>query len=395
MVLTPEQIEIRDLARDFTAGEIRAQAGRWDEDRHLEEDIFAKLGELGFLGMLVPEAYGGLELELTTYLLALEQLAWGDASVALSVAIQNGPLVGLILAHGTDAQKERWLPELASGTLLGAFALSEATAGSDAASLAARAVPAGDGWCLEGRKKWVTNGDRAGVILVFARLEGTDRDSAPMGAFLVDRSADGYEVGRREKTMGLRASQTVEVLLNSVTVGVERLVSLPDDGFVSVLRALDLARLGDAAISVGIAQSAFEHATAYALERHQFGTAIADFGAIQGKLADMATRIAGARALTLDVASRFEAAGHVSDSSRATGASSQRASAAMAKLNASRAALWVADEAVQIFGGYGYMRDYPVEKLLRDAKGTEILEGTSEIMRVAIAREVIKEAKEA
>ncbi len=162
-----------------------------------------------------------------------------------------------------------------------------------------------------------------------------------------------------------------------------------------MLRALDLARLGDAAISVGIGQSAFEHATAYALERHQFGTAIADFGAIQAKLADMATRIAGARALTLDVASRFSAARQAGNVRGPTGSSSLRASAAMAKLNASQAALWVADEAVQIFGGYGYMRDYPVEKLLRDAKGTEILEGTSEIMRVAIAREVIKEAKEA
>jgi alkylation response protein AidB-like acyl-CoA dehydrogenase len=395
VVLTPEQIEIRDLARDFAAGEIRTRAGHWDEHRRLDEDIFAKLGELGFLGMLVPEEHGGLELDLTTYLLVLEQLAWGDASVALSVGIQNGPLVGLILAHGTDEQKERWLPELASGSLLGAFALSERAAGSDAAALAARAFPAGDGWRLEGRKKWVTNGDRAGVILVFARLEGTDHDPAPMGAFLVDRSAHGYEVGRREKTMGLRASQTVEVVLDSVAVDGERLISLPDDGFVSVLRALDLARLGDAAISVGIGQSAFEHATAYALERHQFGTAIADFGAIQAKLADMATRIAGARALTLDVASRFSAARQAGNVRGPTGSSSLRASAAMAKLNASQAALWVADEAVQIFGGYGYMRDYPVEKLLRDAKGTEILEGTSEIMRVAIAREVIKEAKEA
>ncbi len=357
MVLTPEQIEIRDLARDFAAGEIRTRAGHWDEHRRLDEDIFAKLGELGFLGMLVPEEHGGLELDLTTYLLVLEQLAWGDASVALSVGIQNGPLVGLILAHGTDEQKERWLPELASGSLLGAFALSERAAGSDAAALAARAFPAGDGWRLEGRKKWVTNGDRAGVILVFARLEGTDHDPAPMGAFLVDRSAHGYEVGRREKTMGLRASQTVEVVLDSVAVDGERLISLPDDGFVSVLRALDLARLGDAAIS--------------------------------------ATRIAGARALTLDVASRFSAARQAGNVRGPTGSSSLRASAAMAKLNASQAALWVADEAVQIFGGYGYMRDYPVEKLLRDAKGTEILEGTSEIMRVAIAREVIKEAKEA
>ncbi len=393
-MLTSEQLEIRGLARDFAEGEIRPMAAGWDEARALDDAVFGKLGEMGFLGMLVPEEQGGLDLDVVSYLVALESLSWGDASVALSVAIQNGPLAGMLHAHGTPEQRDAWLPRLASGEVLGAFALSEPAAGSDAAALETHAVAENGGWCLTGRKKWVTNGDRAGLIVVFARVWDDTGENGPIGAFLVDRSAEGYAVGRREKTMGLRASETVEVSLEQVSVPGERLVRLPDNGFVPILRTLDLARLGDAAISLGIAQSAFEHATQYALEREQFGHPIAQFGAIQIKLAEMATRIAAARALTYETGNEFERVRRGEVPQPSAGNESLRARAAMAKLAASQAALWVADEAVQIYGGYGYMRDYPVEKLLRDAKGTEILEGTTEIMRVAIAHEVIKEAKE-
>jgi alkylation response protein AidB-like acyl-CoA dehydrogenase len=394
MILTDEQLEIREMARDFAAGEIRPVAASWDESRTLDDGVFSQLGDLGFMGMMVPEAHGGLGLDAVTYLLALEQIAWGDASVALTVAIQNGPLAGLLLDQATDDQKAAWLPRLASGELVGAFALSEPRAGSDASALTTVAEPHGDGWRISGTKKWVTNGDRAGLVTVFARIQNGSPETDRMGAFLVDRDSAGYSVARRERTMGLRASETVEVVLDDVRVADDRLLSLNGDGFVPVLRALDLARLGDAAISLGIAQSAFEHAVRYALERSQFGHPIADFGAIQAKLADMATRIAGARALAHHTAARFEAAHGSGAASPEHGAESLRAMAAMAKLAASDAALWIADEAVQIYGGYGYMRDYPVEKLLRDAKGTQLLEGTSEIMRVAIAREVIKDAKE-
>ena len=397
-MFTPEQLEIRALARAFAEGEIRPHAARWDEERDLDPEIFGKLGELGFLGMRVPERYRGLELDLGTYLLALEELAWGDASLALAVAIHNGPVTTLLLQHGSDEQKEAYLPALASGSLLGAFALSEPSAGSDAASIQTRAASRDDGsWSLSGTKRWVTNGDRAGLVIVFAATErevaGEPENAAEgkssMGVFLVERDSEGYSVTGRETTMGLRASQTVSVELEDVRVAPDRVLGDPTQGFRYALEALNVGRLGVAAQSVGVAQEAFEHATDYAVERHQFGQAIADFGAIQFKLADMASRIAASRSLLHTAAASLEAEGGCD----ARGADAIPALAAMAKLTASETAMWVTDEAVQIFGGYGYMRDYPVEKLMRDAKGTEIYEGTSEIMRLVVAREILKEAR--
>ena len=397
-VFTPEQLEIRALARAFAEGEIRPHAARWDEERDLDPEIFGKLSELGFLGMRVPERYCGLELDLGTYLLALEELAWGDASLALAVAIHNGPVTTLLLQHGSDEQKEAYLPALASGSLLGAFALSEPSAGSDAASIQTRAASRDDGsWSLSGTKRWVTNGDRAGLVIVFAATEREVADEpenategeGSMGAFLVERDSEGYSVTGRETTMGLRASQIVSVELEDVQVAPDRVLGDPTQGFRYALEALNVGRLGVAAQSVGVAQKAFEHATDYAVERHQFGHAIADFGAIQFKLADMASRIAASRSLLHTAAASLEAEGGCD----ARGAAAIPAVAAMAKLTASESAMWVTDEAVQIFGGYGYMRDYPVEKLMRDAKGTEIYEGTSEIMRLVVAREILKEAR--
>lgn len=353
----------------------------------MDDEIFSKLAELGFLGMRVPERYGGLELDLTTYLLAIEELAWGDASVALAVAIHNGPVTSLLLDHGSEEQKETFLPALASGEILGAFALSEPTAGSDAGSLTTRAVREDGCWSLNGTKRWVTNGERAGLVVVFAATGG-DEDRA-LGAFLIESGSAGYTVTGRETTMGLRASEIVSVELEGLTVPGDRVLGDPESGLSYALRALDVGRAGIAAQCVGIAQAAFEHATSYALERRQFGQAIADFGAIQFKLADMASRIAGSRALLHMAASHMQS----ENGSAAKGVEAIPALAAMAKLNASETAMWVADEAVQIFGGYGYMRDYPVEKLMRDAKGTEIYEGTSEIMRVVVAREILKAAR--
>jgi hypothetical protein len=382
---TAERLEIQSLARDFARGELRPHAAAWDETRALDDEVFGKLAELGFLGMRVPEAFGGLDFDTPTYLAVLEELSWGDASVALAVAIHNGPVCGTVLRHGSEAQKRRWLPRLAGGDALGAFALSEPDAGSDAGALTTEAVPHGDGWALSGVKRWVTNGARAGLVLVFARTgEGVT-------AFLVEPEQKGYTVGTAERTLGLRGSQTVTVVLDQVAVDGTRLLGEAGQGFRYALEALDVGRVGIAAQAVGIARAAMEHATRYALERHQFGQALADFGATQAKLAEMHRRILGARALAHEAGAALDAAAAGVHSR--SGPDGVTARAAVAKLAASEAATWIADEAIQIFGGYGYMRDYPVEKLLRDAKGTEIYEGTNEIMRHVIAREILRVAR--
>lgn len=386
-ILSAEQREIRSLAREFARGEIRPHSQRWDAGAALDDDIFSSLAELGFLGMLAPEARGGLDLDVPTYLLVLQELAWGDAAVALTVAIHNGPVTGLLAAHGTDEQRSRWLPGLAAGEVLGAFSLSEEGAGSDAGALETRAARTGGGWVLTGSKKWVTNGARAGLVLTFAR---TDEG---IGCFVVEPSSDGYEVVERATTMGLRASETVHVRLDGVRVEGDALVGDPGRGLAYALEALDLGRAGVAAQALGVARAAKEHATGYALERRQFGRALVDFGAVQAKLAGMAARIASSRGLIREVGERLQARREGRETEIDDGADSVTVLAALAKLTASEAAMWVTDEAVQIYGGYGYMRDYPVEKLMRDAKGTEIYEGTNEIMRMLVARELIRAAR--
>jgi hypothetical protein len=386
MTPTPEQQEIQSLARDFAEGELRPHSAGWDAAQALDEGVWGSLAELGFLGMLVPEEHGGLGFDPGTYLMVLEELAWGDATVALGVAIHNGPVTRLLARHGSDQQKARWLPRLASGEILGAFALAEEGVGGDPAAVATRAERDGDGWLLRGGKRWVTNGGRAGLVVVFARTG----DDGEMGAFLVEPSADGYAVEGAETTLGFRGSQTSRIALDGVRLGAEGLLGRADEGLGQAVEALDMARIGVAALSVGLARSAMEHAVRYATEREQFGRSIARFGAIQAKLADMHQKVAAARALTWRAGEAVEAVAE--GRLPRTGPDGLTARAAAAKLAASEAATWVADEAVQIFGGYGYMRDYPVEKLLRDAKGTEIFEGTSEIMRHVIAREVLRDA---
>ena len=376
--LTEEQLEIRTLARDFVRGEIRPRAPEWDARRRLDPQIFSKLGELGFMGMRIPESHGGLGLDLLTYLLVLEELAWGDASVALGVAIHSGPVTFLLQRYGTEEQKDRYLPRLASGELLGAFALSESGAGSDAQALSTAWRRDGSQRVLTGTKKWVTNGGFGGLIVLFAR----EADGGKISAFLLDPKIHRYKVGKREITMGLAASETVELHLDQLEMGDGALLGAEGDGFVYAMEAMEVGRLGIAAQATGIARAAFEHARDYAKERVQFGRPLTDFQATRFKLAEMATRITGARALTFSAAEAME--GRADPEAPSPGVM-----AAMAKLTASEMAVWTTDEAVQIFGGYGYMRDYPVERLLRDAKGTEIYEGTSEIMRLVIAREAI------
>jgi alkylation response protein AidB-like acyl-CoA dehydrogenase len=382
VMLTEEQRELQTLARDFAEAELRPNTAAWDQERDLDDDVFGKLAESGFLGMRVPEEHGGLGFDLATYLAVLEELAWGDGAVALSVAIHNGPVTDLLVRHGTHAQKEAWLPRLATGEVVGAFALSEPDSGSDAASVSTQARRDGDGWRLDGEKRWVTNGARAGLVLVFAR---TSEDG--LSVFLVEPGSEGYSVEEREVTLGLRASQTVTVRFDGVRVGSDGLLGEVDSGLHYALEALDLGRIGIAAQAIGIGRAALDHASRYALEREQFGTPIARFGALQAKLADAAQRLVGGRALLREAARAWS-----SPDAPRTGVDGVTAMAAMAKLAASEAASFAADEAIQIYGGYGYMRHYPVEKLLRDAKGAEIYEGTNEIMRRVIAGEVLRDA---
>lgn len=379
-MLTAEQREVRELARDFAEGEIVPRAAAWDSNGAFDREVLDRLAELGFLGMLTPAEYGGLGLDVPTYLVALEEIARGDAALALTVAIQNAPVPHIILAHGSEAQKSRWLPALASGDKIAGFALSEPDAGSDPSGIATRARSTDGVWTISGSKKWVTNGSRADVVIVFARTEASETRTR-IGAFLVDTDAEGYRVGRREKTMGLCASETVSVDLAGVRVGPERLLGDPGRALGYALGALDLGRLGIGAQAVGIARAALEHAARYASERRQFGRPIGDFGAIRSSLAIMATKVAASRALVMEGGAAWE----TSDAGELDGLP-VTARSAMAKLLAGETAMWVTEEAVRIFGGYGFMREFPVEKLMRDAKGTEIYEGTSEILRLVIGR---------
>lgn len=380
-MFSPEQQQIRDLARQFAEENLRPHAEEWDREAHLPREIIDQLGELGFLGMLIPEEFDGLGLDTTTYLLALEQIAWGDASVAVAMSVHNSLPTQMILTHGTPEQKQRWLQPMARGELLGSFALSEADAGSDAASLTAQATRVEGGWVLNGSKAWITNGGFGDVVLAMCRTDsGEDRRGARgIGCFIVPTDTAGYVLGKKEDKMGQRASETVGVAFHDLFVPDAQLLGDPSMGLIYALRALNGGRLGIAAVATGIATAALEYAVRYADERRQFGSPIRHFQGIQFKLANMATRVEAARALL----GRAAAAKDSGDA-----AATQLAS--MAKLFASEAAMYVTTEAVQVFGGYGYIKEYPVERLFRDAKVTEIYEGTSEIQRVVIARELYR-----
>jgi alkylation response protein AidB-like acyl-CoA dehydrogenase len=378
LALTDQQREIQATARRFAEEELAPHAGEWDRAEHFERALVPRLGELGFLGMLVPESEDGLGLDSTTYLLVLEEIAAADASTAVMLSVHNSLPSQMILRHGTPAQRERFLRPMVRGEQLGAFALSEPEAGSDAASLSAQAIRDGDAWVLNGTKAWVTQGGEAGVILAMARTDSPDQRLGPKGisSFIITPDLPGFRVSKKEEKMGLRASPTVQLAFDNMRVPADRLLGEPGQGLVYALQSLEHGRLGIAAQAVGIARAAFGHAVRYAGERRQFGSAICEFEAIQFKLADMATRITQARATLFAAAAakdRGEAIVQLSS---------------MAKLAASETAMWVTTQAIQIFGGYGYVTDYPVERLFRDAKVTEIYEGTSEIQRLVIAREL-------
>ena len=386
--MTPEERSIREMTREFADGEIRPRSAGWDEHRRLGEDVLGMLAGFGFLGMGIPEAFGGLGLDLSTCLAATEELARGDGSVALSVSMQNGPVTSLLLAHASEELQHELLPGIASGARLVAFALGELGAADAGDAGDAIATPVGDGWRLDGRKHWVVDGDRAGAAVVFARSGLDGEAGGGLGAFLVDTAVPGYRVVRRRETLGLCAAEIVDIELDGVAVSADGVIGRPPLGDEYAVQALPLSRLGGAAIALGIAQAAFEHAARYSREREQFGRALTAFGAIRHKLAGMATRIAAARALVRETAVALEAPGAEGGIGLASWTDRPGLSATpdMARWAASHAAVSVAREAVQIFGGYGYMRDYPVEKLMRDASGTGICEATGEVLRIIAAR---------
>ncbi len=376
--LTEEQREIQKVARDFALAEVAPHSAAWDRDAHFEPSLVPKMGALGFLGMMIPEQYDGLGLDTLTYLLALEEIAVVDASVAVMMSVHNSLPTQMLLRWGTEEQKERYLKPMARGEMLGAFALSEPDAGSDAASLRTQAVRDGDHWVLNGTKAWVSSGTKGDVILAMARTDTPDdrRGARGISTFIVTPDLPGFHMGKKEDKMGLRASPTVQLVFDNLRVPACNLLGEPGSGFIYAMQSLDNGRLGIAAQSVGIARAALEHAAAYAAERRQFGKPIKEFQAIQFKLADMATRVSASRALLHAAATAKDRGQPVTQFG------------SMAKLMASETAMWVTTQAVQIFGGYGYVKDYPVERLFRDAKVTEIYEGTSEIQRIVIAREL-------
>ena len=371
-----EQRLIRDTAREFAARELRPHARAWDAEGTFPTALIPKLAGLGLLGMTIPQQYGGSGLDAVSLALAIEAIAWGDGGVALTVASHNSLCSGHIVLAGTDAQKQTYLPRLASGQALGAWGLTEPGSGSDAAALATRAARRGARWVLNGTKAFVTQGSLAGVYVIMAR---TDPQAGPRGisAFLVERGTPGLRVGKHEDKLGVRSSDTAEVILDDCEVPPDAVLGEPGQGYRDALRVLEGGRIGIGAMALGFGRAALEASIAYASERRAFGRTIAGFQAIQWMLADMVTELDAAELLVMEAAAR------------AAAGLPHRQHSSMAKLYASEAASRAASKAVQIHGGYGLIKDYVVERIYRDVKLCEIGEGTSEVQRMLIAREVL------
>jgi alkylation response protein AidB-like acyl-CoA dehydrogenase len=373
--LTPEQREIQALTRDFAQAEIEPHAGEWDREHHFPRELYGKLAELGLMGVCVPEEYGGAGADFLSYILVLEELSRADAGVGVTVAVHTSAVTLPILLFGTDEQRSRFVPPLARGELIGAFALTEPESGSDAGSLRTRAEPAGDGWRITGSKQFISTAEYAGTFLLFARTDPETATARGVSAFILD--ADHIRVTGREEKLGLNSSVTNSIAVDGAEVGRDRLLHEENRGFRVAMKTLDGGRIGIAAQALGIAQAAYDAARDYALVRRQFGHRIGDFQAIQWKLADMATEIDAARLLVYRAAWLKERGEPHTEAG------------AKAKLFASEMARRQTGEAIQIFGGYGYTREFPVERHYRDAKITEIYEGTSEIQRLVIARSIL------
>jgi alkylation response protein AidB-like acyl-CoA dehydrogenase len=379
--LAPEQREIQALARAFADAEIEPYAADWDREHRFPRELYGKLADLGLMGVCVPEEYGGAGADFLSYVLVLEELSRADAGVGVTVAVHTSAVTLPILTFGTEEQKSRFVPPLALGEHLGAFALTEPEAGSDAGALRTRANSTADGWRISGAKQWITNGAFAGTFLVFARTDPDTPGARGVSAFLLD--ADHVSVTREEEKLGLNSSVTNDIVVDGVEVGRDRLLGAEGKGFGVAMVTLDGGRIGIAAQALGIAQAAYDVAREYAKERRTFGKRIADHQAIQWKLADMSTQIDAARLLVYRAAwLKQQGLPHTEEGAKA-------------KLFASETARRQTAEAIQVLGGYGYTREFPVERYYRDAKITEIYEGTSEIQRIVIARSILGMAQRA
>jgi alkylation response protein AidB-like acyl-CoA dehydrogenase len=372
--LTGEQREIQALARDFATAEVEPHAAEWDREHRFPAELLRRLAELGLLGVCVPEAYGGAGADFVSYVLVLEELSRADAGVGVTVAVHTSACTLPLLEFGSEEQRARFVPPLARGESIGAFALTEPGAGSDAGALRTRAEPSGAGWRISGTKQWITNGAFAGTFLLFARTDATRTGARGISAFVLD--AGHVQATREEDKLGLNSSSTSDIAVDA-EVPADRLLGEENRGFRIAMATLDGGRIGIGAQAVGIAQAAFEVARAYALERRAFGQRIGDFQAIQHKLADMATEIDAARLLVYRAAwAKQSGLPHTAEGAKA-------------KLFASEMARRQTAEAIQILGGYGYTKEFPLERYFRDAKVTEIYEGTSEIQRLVIARQLL------
>jgi butyryl-CoA dehydrogenase len=372
--LTAEQREVQALVRDFARAEIEPHAAGWDRKHEFPRELYTKLAGLGLMGACVPEEYGGAGTDFLSYILVLEELSRGDAGVGVTVAVHTSAATLPILTFGTDEQKSRFVPPLARGEHLGAFALTEPEAGSDAGALRTTATATDDGWTISGAKQWITNGTYAGAFITFARTDSSTAGARGVSAFVLD--ADHVRVTRDEEKLGLNSSVTNDIVIDA-TVGRDRLLHEENRGFRVAMATLDGGRIGIAAQALGITQAAYDVAREYALERHAFGSRIANFQAIQHKLANMSMEIDAAR-LLIYRAAWLKQNGHP-----------HTEEGAKAKLFASEMARRQTAEAIQVLGGYGYTKEFPVERYYRDAKITEIYEGTSEIQRLVIARSIL------
>ncbi|MCL5966524.1 MAG: acyl-CoA dehydrogenase family protein [Deltaproteobacteria bacterium] len=375
--LTPEQEALRDTIRAFVSKEVRPNARRWDEEGRFPSETVATLGTLGLLGAMVPEEYGGSGLDTVSYALAVEEIGRGDGSLGLTVASHNSLCTSHILSFGSEALRRKYLPELASGRMLGAWALTEPGSGSDSLNMRTRAEWKGDRWVINGSKMFITQGTVAGVYVILAV---TDKEKGRDGvtAFLVEGGAGGLTVGRRLHKLGMRSSDTAELFFEDIEVRPTHVVGEVHSGFRDTMKNLAGGRISIAALSAGIGLGAMDEAMGYAKERRQFGQPISDFQAIRWKIADAATDLSAAELMTFRAAWLKDAGKpYVQE-------------AAMAKLFASEAAMRATIQAVQILGGYGYTEDYPVGRFMRDAKLCEIGEGTSEVQRLIIARRLIR-----
>jgi alkylation response protein AidB-like acyl-CoA dehydrogenase len=374
--LSEEQKLLKQTVRDFAEAELSPHSREWDEKQEFPREVFTKLGELGLMGAVWPAEYGGAGLSTLDYAVVMEELARADAGVALSVAAHNSLCSGHIFLAGTEDQKKKHLTALARGQKIGCWGLTENSAGSDAGGTKTTAVKRGGEWVLNGSKTFITNGRVADVAVVMAVTDRA-KDKRGISAFIVERGTRGFRAGKKEDKLGVRSSDTSELVFEDCHIPAENLLGQEGNGFIDTLRVLDRGRIGIAAFSVGIAQASLEASIKYAGGRRQFGHPIADFQAVQFKIADMATRIEAARLLTWKAAA-------LRDSGR-----EHTAESSMAKLFASETAVEAALEAVQIHGGYGYIKEYPVERYLRDSKLGTIGEGTSEVQRLVIARELL------